>query len=198
MTELGPHMSAASADGSEKSSAGNSSIARVIDRNIEALLARRKRLETKRSRQERLTDVIIRFSGSMPFLYAHAVIFGVWVAINMDWTPLKPFDPSLADLAVLASVEALFLSAFVLIAQNRLAVAEDQRADLDVQISLLTEHEVTRLVTLVTAIAENLGIEEAQDPELRELKRDVHPDAVIDRIEKEEARSGKRPVTHED
>jgi hypothetical protein len=54
------------------------------------------------------------------------------------------------------------------------------------QISLLAEHEVTRLILLVTAIAERMGMDEARDPELAELARDVAPEAVMDRMEQAE------------
>ena len=70
-----------------------------------------------------------------------------------------------------ASVEAIFLSTFVLITQNRMAAQADRRADLDLHISLLAEHEVTRLITLVSTIAERMGIAPAVNkPELAELE----------------------------
>jgi uncharacterized membrane protein len=62
---------------------------------------------------------------------------------------------------MIASVEAIFLSTFVLISQNRMAALADKRADLDLQISLLAEHEISRIIALVTSIAERMGIEEA-------------------------------------
>jgi uncharacterized membrane protein len=89
-------------------------------------------------------------------------------------------------LAMVASVEAIFLSTFVLISQNRMAALADKRADLDLQVSLLAEHEVTRLITLVAAMAERMGIDQAHDPELSELARDVKPEKVIETMEAEE------------
>ena len=86
---------------------------------------------------------------------------------------------------MLASVEAIFLSAFILISQNRMSTAEAQRADLDLQISLLAEHEITRVLQLVARIAEKLDLEEASASELAELKRDVAPDKVLEKIERE-------------
>lgn len=82
-----------------------------------------------------------------------------------------------------ASVEAIFLSTFVLISQNRMAARAEQRADLDLQVSLLAEHEVTRLIALVTAMARKMGIDEAADPELAELAQDVAPERVLDQME---------------
>jgi uncharacterized membrane protein len=84
---------------------------------------------------------------------------------------------------MIASVEAIFLSTFVLISQNRMAAAARRRNDLDLQINLLAEHEVTRLITLASAIAEKLGVRTEADAEMDRLKQDVAPEAVLDHIE---------------
>lgn len=76
------------------------------------------------------------------------------------------------------------LSTFILISQNRASAAADRRADLDLQIGLLAEHEVTHLITLTKRIAEHLGLKEAANPELDELGRNVAPEAVLERIER--------------
>jgi uncharacterized membrane protein len=162
-------------------------LAQVVERNIHALLTHRQAQERRRGLQERIADAVTRFAGSMRFVYLHLVVFGFWITANLGWLPGVPrFDRSFVVLAMVASVEAIFLSTFVLITQNRMAVLADQRADLDLQVSLLAEHEITRLITLVTAIAERMGMEEAQNPELAELARDVAPEAVIDRMEQAE------------
>jgi uncharacterized membrane protein len=71
------------------------------------------------------------------------------VAVNLNVIPgVRPFDPTFVSLATWASVEAIFLSTFVLISQNHAAAAADKRADLDLQISLLAEHEITKPVQL--------------------------------------------------
>jgi uncharacterized membrane protein len=163
------------------------SMARVVDRNVRALLQRRQEEQVSRSRQERIADAVTRFTGSMRFVYIHLVVFGTWIAINLGWVPFAPrFDPSFVVLAMVASVEAIFLSTFVLISQNRMAALADKRADLDLQVSLLAEHEITRLITLVTAMAERMGIEQAHDPELSELSRDVRPEKVMETMEAHE------------
>jgi uncharacterized membrane protein len=76
-----------------------------------------------------------------------------------------------------ASVEAIFLSTFVLISQNRMRAAADKRADLDLQISLLAEHEITKLATLVAAIGDHIGVRTDIDKELDAITRDVAPEA---------------------
>src|SRR5216110_2385367 len=136
-------------------------LARIVDRNIHALIDRRRHEEDNRKLEDRVADAITRFTGSMVFVYLHLVIFGLWILINLGWIPFIPkFDPSFVVLAMVASVEAIFLSTFVLITQNRMAALADKRADLDLQISLLAEHEITRLITLVTAISKKLEIEQ--------------------------------------
>ena len=164
-------------------------LAPVVEQNIEALVKRRREDESRRGWQERLADGIARFTGSMPFVYIHVVLFGAWILANtltVPWLPIPRFDPSLVILAMAASVEAIFLSTFVLINQNRMAALADRRADLDLQVSLLSEHEITRLITMVRGIALKMGVEESHDPELHELARDVAPEKVMDRIEASE------------
>jgi uncharacterized membrane protein len=166
---------------------GPQGMAQVVDRNIRALLLRRRKDEGSRTNQERIADAITRFTGSMAFVYIHLLVFGLWVAVNLGWIPIVPrFDKSFVILAMVASVEAIFLSTFVLISQNRMGMLADKRADLDLQVSLLAEHEITRLVTLVTQVAERMGIPAAQDPELAELSQDVAPEKVMETIEAHE------------
>ena len=156
----------------------------VLEQNILALQLRRQRQEKEAALEERLADAITRFTGSMRFVYLHLVVFGFWIVANLGWVPGVPaWDPSFVVLAMVASVEAIFLSTFVLISQNRMAAAADERADLDLQISLLAEHEVTRLVTLVSGIADRMGVKTEADADLEEITRDVAPEAVLDQLE---------------
>ncbi len=159
----------------------------VLERNIRALRLRRKREEREASAEEWVAEAITRFTGSMRFVYLHLALFGSWIAANLGWLPGVPaWDPSFVVLAMIASVEAIFLSTFVLISQNRMAAAADKRADLDLQVSLLAEHEVTTLATLVSGIADRLGVETEADAELDEISQDVAPGAVLDEIEASE------------
>jgi len=167
---------------------GKKPISPVLERNIEALIARRRAEDAEKTTQDRVADVITSFTGSMLFVYIHVVLFGAWIIINLGWTPLPRFDPTLVILAMWASVEAIFLSTFVLISQNRMAALNDKRADLDLQISLLSEHEVTRVLQLVVSIAEHLDVQQTKIPELEELVQDVDPEVVLDRIDEQEKR----------
>ncbi len=158
-------------------------MAGVVDRNIIAVLERRRDEDRRKGVQDRIADRVTRFTGSMLFVYLHLAIFGTWIIVNLGWTPLRRFDPSFVVLAMIASVEAIVLSTFVLISQNRMQALADKRADLDLQVSLLAEHEITQLITLVTEIAKRMNVEAAHDPELRELAQDVAPEKVLDHME---------------
>jgi uncharacterized membrane protein len=158
-------------------------LASALTRNIDALSRRREAEEARASSTDRLAGAITRFAGTMKFVYVHAALVGAWVLINAGLTPLERFDPSFVILATVASVEAIFLSTFILISQNRAAQTAEGRADLDLQISLLAEHEVTHLIKLVGDIARKLGIEEGSNPELQELERTVAPEVVLEHIE---------------
>ncbi len=156
----------------------------VLQRNIQTLERRRRREEQEASAEERIAEAITRFTGSMRFVYLHLALFGFWILANLSWLPGIPaWDPSFVVLAMIASVEAIFLSTFVLISQNRMAAAADKRADLDLQVSLLAEHEVTKLTMIVSGIADQLGVKSVADEELDEITKDVAPEAVLDEIE---------------
>jgi uncharacterized membrane protein len=162
-------------------------LASVLERNIDALQRKRQEEEKKASLQDRIAEIITRFTGSMVFVYVHLILVVGWVAANLGFIPGVPaFDPTFVILATFASVEAIFLSTFVLISQNRAAAEADRRSELDLQTNLLSEHEITRLLTLTRAIAEHLGIREANDPTLEELERHVAPEKVLDRLTEDE------------
>jgi len=162
-------------------------LAGVVERNITTLIERRRAEERSRAADELLVQAISRFTGSMRLVYFHLVFFGLWIGINLGWLPVPRFDHSFTLLATVASVEAIFLSTIVLITQNRMAAVADQRADLDLQISLLAEHEITHILTLLGEVAERMGIAAAQNPELAELVRKVEPERVLDSMEESEA-----------
>jgi uncharacterized membrane protein len=156
----------------------------VLARNIRTLHERREREEATATLEERIAGAITRFSGTMRFVYVHIFAYGFWILANLGVVPGVPtFDPSFVVLAMVASVEAIFLSTFILITQNRMSAAAEKRAELDLQISLLAEHEVTKLAALLSAVAERLGIQTEVDAEVEELTEDVAPEAVLDEIE---------------
>ncbi|MGI8509495.1 MAG: DUF1003 domain-containing protein [Gemmatimonadaceae bacterium] len=162
---------------------GRRRTSRVLDRNVRALVEHRAEEVRGKTPGERIADVIARFAGSMPSLYLHLTVLGVWLVLNSGLFRIRSFDPSFALLGTCASVEAIFLATFVLITQNRMADMAETRAHLGLQVGLLSEHETTRILRLVAAMSEQMGIKEAQDPELDELSRDVAPEDVLKQIE---------------
>jgi uncharacterized membrane protein len=111
--------------------AGSAQTARIVERNIFALLERQNIEEGNKKFEERVADAVTRFTGSMVFVYIHLILFAIWITWNMGLLGLKPFDASLVVLAMVASVEAIFLSTFVLISQNRMNEKADKRAELN-------------------------------------------------------------------
>src|SRR4051794_7822828 len=102
-------------------------MAGVVERNIRALLEHRRQVDRAKSFEERVADRITGFAGSMKCVYLHVALYGAWIVVNLGWLPLPQFDPTFVILAMVASVEAIFLSTFVLISQNRMAVLADKR-----------------------------------------------------------------------
>ena len=172
----------------------STNLSAALTRNIAALEARQQAEANSRNWGERFADAVTLFAGSMLFVYIHAAIYGVWVVVNLSLIPGVPsFDKSFVILATEASVEAIFLSTFVLISQNKMAAAADKRANLDLQVNLLAEHEVTKVATMLATVMEHLGIPVDQDHEMDEVTRDVAPEAVLDELE---GKTSNAPAAH--
>lgn len=146
----------------------------AIRRNIEAVAKIEESFHENRSFAERITDVIGGFSGSLSFVIIHAVIYGVWILINLGWFPRIPrFDPyPFMLLSVGVSLEAIFLSTFVLMKQNRMSQRADQRAHLDLQINLLAEKEMTIVLQMLQRISTRLGVRLSGE-EIEELSEEI-------------------------
>ncbi len=163
----------------------NPHIAEAVERNIKALEEVRHQLENKKTRQDRIADAITKFSGNLIFIYFHVAWFAVWILWNTGMLGFVPFDAfPFGLLTMIVSLEAIFLSTFVLVSQNRLTELSDKRADLDLQINLLAEYEITKVLQLTDAIADHLGLTEGKDPELEELKKEISPEKVLQEMER--------------
>jgi uncharacterized membrane protein len=169
-------------------------LAAAVERNIKALVEIRRQMDRRRTIQDRLADIITDFSGSTWFLFLHIVWFGTWIAVNMNVLApygILPFDPfPFGLLTMIVSLEAIFLSTFVLISQQRLSDIQDDRADLDLQVNLLAEYEITKILGIVDAIAHKLGLHQGKDPELDELKVEIRPEQVLRKMEERRHRLG--------
>lgn len=155
----------------------------IIERNVRALVELDAEQEKQKTVTDRIAIAISRFAGSMNFVYFHAVVYGGWALADIGWIPgIHDFDRDLIGLNTVATVEAIFLATFVLIAQNRLTRQAETRNHLNVQVGLLTEHETTHILRLLVAMSEKMGVEK-HDPEIDQLLRTVEPSEMIDQIE---------------
>jgi uncharacterized membrane protein len=162
----------------------NQSLATIVQRNIDTMDEHRREADESRGFQDHLADWITHFSGSMAFVYFHVVWFTAWVLLNLGIGGLQAFDPfPYGLLTTIVSLEAIFLSTFVLVSQNRQAQVAEQRAELDLQINLLSEYEITRILSLVDAIAKRMEVDVCEDAELKELEEDVKPKEVLRELE---------------
>ncbi len=157
-------------------------MAPVVRRNISALAEVRAAEDRRRTTTDRTVDAITGFVGSMGSVYAHAGVIGLWVAVNVGLVPgVRPFDRVPFNLLTTGvGIEAIFLAMFILITQNRARVLDDRRAELSLQIGLLTEHELTRAIHLLDAVADHLRVRHGV--ELSDVKRDVQPEQVVEEI----------------
>ena len=159
---------------------------RVLARNIAALHGLRRERAEARTPVVRAIDAITAFAGSLTFVILHAVILVAWLVANTGHLGMRPWDPyPFVMLAMAASVEAIFISTFVLIGQNRQSLEADRRAELNLQIDLLAEHEVTRLIEMVEAIARKMEIVVAV-PDLGEIRQDISPESVMAELDRTE------------
>lgn len=163
----------------------NPLLADAIEHNIQNMFRLRMQRSQQHTRQERLADRITTFSGRMFFVYLHLLWFGAWVLSNTGWLGLPRFDPfPYGLLTMLVSLEAIFLSTFVLISQNRLGADADRRDDLDLHIGLLTEHKVTCMLQMLDAIQSKLGIVNNPDNDLAQLEIESKPRDVLAEIQR--------------
>lgn len=161
------------------------SVGELTQHNVEAIAALERAADASRKPVDLFADAITRFCGTMAFVYVHVLWFGLWITWNlMHGTKSHHFDPFPFQLLTLTvSLEAIFLSAFLLISQNRQGHAADRRNHLDLQINLLSEQENTKILTMLGAICEKLGIDDG-DPELSILEEATRPEQMIDQIER--------------
>lgn len=139
----------------------------ITEQNIEDIVRLQKHAENNRSDAERLADIVTRVAGSAPFIIFHVVWFGGWILLNLGAvSAISPWDPfPYSFLTLVVSLEAIFLSLLVLMAQNRLTKDADKRAHLDLQINMLAEQESTATLKMLEQICQHLGITSADEKE---------------------------------
>jgi uncharacterized membrane protein len=177
-------------DEREEHAQDNPALSDVIERNIRTIIQLRLKATREEGLQHRIADAITSASGHMVFVYVHIIWFGAWILLNGGRFGLRPFDPfPYGLLTMIVSLEAIFLSTFVLISQNRLSAEVERRADLDLHINLLTEHELTRALHMLETIQARLGVTDDDDGELADLEMETRPEDVLAEIERLQQRS---------
>jgi len=174
---------------------------KIIRKNIAAISEMQRKDVAARRPQERISDLITRFSGSTFFVFIHLVWFGLWILLNVNLIHipyLSEFDPfPFGLLTMVVSLEAIFLSTFVLISQNRMAGLSEKRAELDLQVNMLAEQKAAKTLELLEHIAQQLDtvyerFNYKADPEVQALKVSPEPHEVLQVMEdavKEEAKN---------
>lgn len=161
----------------------NPALSKVIEGNIRTIIRLRSEAAADRNLQDRIADAITSVSGRMIFAYVHIVWFGVWILLNSGRFGVPKFDPfPYGLLTMIVSLEAIFLSTFVLISQNRQAEETERQTNLDLQIGLLTEHELTRVLQMLDVIQEKLGIVDHANSDLADLEMETKPEDVLAEI----------------
>lgn len=156
----------------------------VVHRNIRSIVTIRQQEESRRTTSNRIAHAITAFAGSMSCVFAHVVVYGSWILLNTGNLPRpRPFDPyPFPMLGTVACIEAIFLALFILITQNRMQRLADHRAELDLQISLLAEHELTGVARVLDEIARRLNLPPAALQSIQEAKQDIDATRVSEAI----------------
>jgi len=155
----------------------------VVQQNLDTILQLDKAARAQRTLPDRVVDAITAFCGSLAFVWVHAMWFGLWVGVNLlrGRTGFDPYPFPLLTLIV--SLEAIFLSTFILISQNRDLQLSERRNQLDLQINLLAEQENTKMLAVLSQIAEKVGVAVNQDPTMQVLEQATRPANLMEQIE---------------
>ena len=154
---------------------------RRIFRSIKA------KADAKRTITERIADWMTSSFGSITFLLINGLFFLLWVLANTNQIKVIPaFDPFPFNLlTTFVSLEAIFLAIFVLISQNRSAKVDDLREETHLQVNLIAEKEITKVMKMMAILLERQGVDLSQDPELKKLLKPISEEEIEKRLEKE-------------
>ena len=163
------------------------SVVDLLERNVEVVQKLEEAAKQERTTSDRLATIIANFCGSMKFVWVHVIWFSAWIVVNV--TPgVRHVDPfPFTFLTLVVSLEAIFLSTFILISQNHDTRISERRNNLDLQINLLSEQENTKMLMMLRAIARQVGAEIEHDEEMAVLAQDTELETVIEHIKQNEA-----------
>ncbi|MDF2462676.1 MAG: hypothetical protein K0Q43_911 [Ramlibacter sp.] len=155
----------------------------VTRQNIKAMRELEDAAMARRTGADRAAAAIARFCGSITFVWIHVAVFTCWIGYNsLPW--FNAFDPyPFTFLTLVVSLEAIFLSTFILISQNYDMRVAERRNQLDLQINLLAEQENTKALQMLERIAKKVGANVSDDPQVRALEEATRPDRLVEQIE---------------
>lgn len=159
---------------------------RHAEAHIDSIVKQEEEALKRRSTAERLADGVGGFAGSLPFIVIHLLLLIVWLLANTGKILVtRPFDPyPFPLLGVIVAVEAVFLSSFILMRQNRMMRRGDHRDHLNLQVDLLAEKEITTVLQMVRAICGHLGLHNiAADRNVRELSQNTSIESLSQSLE---------------
>lgn len=162
---------------------GSGSVEQLTQRNIEVVRKLEEAANEERTASERIARMVARFCGSMTFVWVHVIVFSAWVTLNLV-PGVEHIDPfPFTFLTFVVSLEAIFLSTFILISQNQDTRISERRNHLDLQINLLSEQENTKMLMMLQAIAEKVGAEIEPDEDMTVLAQETELEKVAAQIE---------------
>jgi len=169
-----------------KYTTGTGSFEQLTQRNIEVVRKLEEAANEQRTTSDHVARIIARFCGSMTFVWVHVIGFGGWITINLV-PGVQHIDPfPFTFLTFLVSLEAIFLSTFILISQNQDTRVSERRNHLDLQINLLSEQENTKMLMMLQAIAEKVGAEFEPDEDVTVLAQETELEKVVEQIQQHE------------
>lgn len=175
-------------NGSHAARTGNNQRAsdRLTEQNIESIVQLEESAKAERKKSDLVAQAIAQFCGSMTFVWVHVVWFGLWILLN-SLPGVRHIDPfPFTFLTLVVSLEAIFLSTFILISQNQDAKISERRNHLDLQINLLSEQENTRMIAMLQAIARKVGADLKDLPDVELLREDTQPEKLAQQIKQRE------------
>lgn len=145
------------------------------------------RLNEKRTFTEKLADNLVHWFGGISFVILNMAIFVIWILLNTGIIPdIEPFDPfPFILLTMIVSLEAIFLSIFVLMSQNRESRISDLREEIDLQVNMIAEQEITKIIHLIAYLMKHLNVPYEKDPELRRMMKPLDTEEIRQELERQ-------------
>lgn len=162
------------------------SVDELTQQNVEAVSRLEEAARDQRTPSDRVAESIANFCGSMTFVWVHVIWFGGWILFNM-MPGVRHIDPfPFTFLTLVVSLEAIFLSTFILISQNHDTRISERRSHLDLQLNMLSEQENTTMIAILQAIAKKVGAEITPDGRIEALSEETQPERLVEQIEQHE------------